>query len=407
MLENPYILVYLGAYILLSRFALSYFPSPVRQIVFAIFNVLTLALIYDWGAHDSFLIMYIVLVILEYLLLMKAAESVSAYRWAIFLPILSLFIIKYVPETTQKILSMPGGLVFKMPLPVYFVGISFMAFRLSQMAVELRTSAVKKPDFWKYLSYAFFVPIIPIGPISAFKTFSGSFDNPSSEATPWKTSLSRILVGAVKYFFLGTLFNELAFNGLMLDNNLHHLIDLPIAGVGYYLFLYFNFSGFCDMAIGAAGLMGISVEENFNNPLLARNLQDFWGRWHITLGSYMRQMVFVPLSKSLVMRFGQASLNFCIGVTIFVVFILIGIWHGNAIQYVLFGLVHAVGVLAGFLYGNWLKKKLGRERYGAYMSNPWILNVARVATFVYVSFSMAVFANEPAVLYRLTQLLTW
>lgn len=406
MIENPYILIFLAAYILLSRIVLSVFPSPARQIVFAVFNVVTLALIYSWGAQYSFLVLYVALVILEYLLLRKAAESVVAYRLAIFFPIVFLFIFKYVPENTQKILSM-AGFVFKEPLPIYFVGISFMAFRLSQMAVELRTGAVKKPGLWKYLSFAFFVPTVPIGPISTFKSFSGSFDNPDASATPWMTCAIRILVGAAKYFFLGMLFNELAFDGLMLDNNLHHLMDLAIAGAGYYIFLYFNFSGFCDMAIGAAGLMGISVDENFDNPILARNLQDFWNRWHITLGSYMRQMVFVPFSKSMVMRLGQASLNFCIGLTIFVVFVLIGIWHGRGIQYVLFGLIHAVGVLAGFLYGNWLKKNLGRERYGAYMSNPWILNAARAATFVYVSFSMAVFANEPAVLYRMIKLITW
>ena len=98
--------------------------------------------------------------------------------------------------------------------------------------------------------------------------------------------------------------------------------------VFYYLYLYCNFSGYCDMAIGAAGLIGIPVAENFNNPFAARNVKDFWNRWHITLSSYMRDVVFAPLSKNLVRAMGPAYANHAIALTITVVFLLVGVWHG-------------------------------------------------------------------------------
>ena len=68
----------------------------------------------------------------------------------------------------------------------------------------------------------------------------------------------------------------------------------------YYIYLYLNFSGFCDVVIGASALIGITIDENFDNPFRARNVNDFWTRWHITLSTYLRDMVFTPLSKMLI-----------------------------------------------------------------------------------------------------------
>ena len=113
----------------------------------------------------------------------------------------------------------------------------------------------------------------------------------------------RVLVGAVKFKFFGPLLNQLTYSGLLLDGHPHLWVDLPIAAVAYYLYLYCNFSGFCDIAIGGAGLMGIPVAENFANPFAARNMKDYWNRWHITLSLYMRDVVFSPLSKALVRSF--------------------------------------------------------------------------------------------------------
>jgi len=170
-------------------------------------------------------------------------------------------------------------------------------------------------------------------------------------------------------------------------------MDLPVAMVFYYLYLYCNFSGFCDMAIGAAALIGIPVAENFDSPLLARNMRDFWNRWHITLSQYMRDVVFAPLSKTLVRAFGPARANHAIALTIIVVFLLIGIWHGVGWNYAAFGLAQALGVVTVHYYTLFLKRQLGRDGFKAYHENPWIHAAAVTLTFAYCAASLLLFAN--------------
>ena len=163
--------------------------------------------------------------------------------------------------------------------------------------------------------------------------------------------------------------------------------------VFYYLYLYCNFSGYCDMAIGAAGLIGIPVAENFNNPFAARNVKDFWNRWHITLSSYMRDVVFAPLSKNLVRAMGPAYANHAIALTITVVFLLVGVWHGVGWNYFIYGALHALGVVTNHYYTIGLKKWLGRDGFKAYNENRWIHALAVTLTFAYCAASLMFFAN--------------
>jgi len=166
--------------------------------------------------------------------------------------------------------------------------------------------------------------------------------------------------------------------------------------VFYYLHLYLSFSGFCDMAIGAAALIGIPVPENFENPLGARNMKEFWNRWHITLSSWMRDLVFSPLSKFLVGKFGLKLADHAIALTILVTFLLIGIWHGTGLNYALFGLAQAIGVATVHYYTIFLKQRLGRERFKAYNENRWIRAVAVIITFFYYAVTLFFFANTLA-----------
>ena len=147
------------------------------------------------------------------------------------------------------------------------------------------------------------------------------------------------------------------------------------------------------MAIGAAGLIGIPVAENFSNPFAARNLKEFWNRWHITLSTYMRDVVFSPLSKFLVGTMGPARANHAIAIAIGVVFLLIGVWHGVGLNFAIFGAIHAVGVVANHYYTIGLKQWLGRDGFRAYNANPWIHGGAVAVTFVYVTASLFFFAN--------------
>jgi D-alanyl-lipoteichoic acid acyltransferase DltB (MBOAT superfamily) len=139
--------------------------------------------------------------------------------------------------------------------------------------------------------------------------------------------------------------------------------------------------------------MGIPVPENFNNPFAARNVKDFWNRWHITLSVWMRDVVFSPLSKFFVGKFGIKLADHAIALTIIIVFLLVGIWHGAGWHFAAFGAMHALGVVANHYYTIVLKKRLGREGFKANNSNPWIHAAAVALTFCYCAASLFLFAN--------------
>src|SRR5262249_46161753 len=143
---------------------------------------------------------------------------------------------------------------------------------LSYLVLEVRNGLVKMPSVGEYLSFAFFVPTLVVGPISPYGTFREGFDKVDRVRTPVVTSFFRIIVGATKFQFLSSIFQTISYP-MLLDGHYHSLLDLAIAMVSYYLYIYFNFSGFCDVAVGVAGLLGLSVKENFNNPFIARDVK--------------------------------------------------------------------------------------------------------------------------------------
>jgi len=332
-------------------------------------------------------IIYIAFAVLHWNLLCAWARHRDWRTQVPFLfPILLLVIAKYVPLPNSFPLKtgLHGG--FGSGL---FVGISYMAFRLSYLTLEVRNNTVTTPGIMEYLAFAFFLPTLSVGPINSYETHSS---RTSPQAMSW--CALRIIIGAVKFLFLAALINQLSYAGLLLDGHPHSRIDLPIAVISYYIFLYLNFSGYCDIAIGVAGLVGIRVAENFDNPFVARNVKDFWNRWHITLSVFMRDVVFSPLSKWLVRLMGPALSNHAIAICIMVVFLIVGVWHGVGWNYFLFGLAHGVAVVANHYYAIYLKRLLGRDRFLAYGRSSIVRAGAVVITFLYVSATMFLFANS-------------
>jgi D-alanyl-lipoteichoic acid acyltransferase DltB (MBOAT superfamily) len=397
-LAIPFLFFPLAAYV-----ALKWMPSGFRTVAFAIVNLgFALGVCISRGASGvrahyvpqylvfscCIFVVYVLLVAVQYLLLKKTLG-----KWfPLVFPILLLIYVKYTPPSWNQGF-VPAEFASK-NLADFFLGLSYMAFRLTYMVHEIRNEVVPLPSFAEYLSFAFFVPTLSIGPINPYSAFHRSFVAPDRTVTPVGRSWMRIAVGMVKYLFLGNLANQLSFDGLLADGWPHHLIDFPIAAAFYFIYLYCNFSGFCDVAIGVSGLLGIHVHENFDRPFRTRNLQEFWAHWHMTLTNYMRDMVFVPLSKVLVRRFGPKSAPHCIAVCIAVVFLLMGIWHGAGLNFVIFGAWHAVGVVAVHYYTLTLKKRLGKAGYAKYRESRVIYHVANAATLVYFALGLFIFANS-------------
>jgi D-alanyl-lipoteichoic acid acyltransferase DltB (MBOAT superfamily) len=412
MSNVPVFIISLLVYVLCARFALSLSNPRLRAGHFAIVNIVgfvwlsLLANYSEWKdetilslgyevvvRHLSLIGFYVLAVAAGYFLMRAFAKREGWLPWlAFFYPITLLILFKYLRFSWNPLLDRLDWDDWIIAATI--IGLSYMAFRLSYLVLEVRNGAVETPTLSEYLGFAFFLPTMVVGPINPYSTHQRSIEAISETSVPIGRCLLRILVGATKYLFLANLANQLSYSGIFLDGKPHALIDLGVAIVFYYLFLYLNFSGFCDMAIGVAGLLGIRVKENFDNPFAAKNVKEFWNRWHITLSEYTRDVIFTPLSKALIKNFSVRYTNLSIAFTILIVFLVIGIWHGVGWTFVMFGLIHAVGVIANHYYTVWMKRVLGRERYKSYNENRLINAGAMVVTFCYVAASFAVFANS-------------
>jgi D-alanyl-lipoteichoic acid acyltransferase DltB (MBOAT superfamily) len=387
------LLVGLLAYVVAGRIVMRHFTGVVREAALAALNVAGVFAFLFYGGKEHYVlrfVIYLALIVGLYLTVCLFAEKRGRWPWlAFFAPIAALIVVRYVPGEWYVALGHVLGKTWR-GVP-NMIGISYLAFRCSRLVLEVRNGVMPKPNFLEYLNFAFFLPTMPVGPINTYANFRRGFTE--RYEVPLGRAALRILVGAAKYQFLGNLCNQLTYSGLLLDSHPHLWLDLPVAMFFYYLYLYLNFSGFCDMAIGAAGIMGIAVPENFENPLLARNMKEFWNRWHITLSGWMRDLVFSPLSKFLVRVMGVKLADHAIALAIFATFLLIGIWHGVGWNYAAFGLAQALGVATVHYYTIFLKRKLGREGFKAYNENRWIHAAAVTVTFCYYAVTLFLFAN--------------
>jgi D-alanyl-lipoteichoic acid acyltransferase DltB (MBOAT superfamily) len=261
------------------------------------------------------------------------------------------------------------------------------------MTVEVRNGVVPVPTMAEYLGFMFFCPTLTIGPITTYSLFRKSLYTPDRAVTPYGMALMRVFKGLAKYLFLASLLSQLTYSGLVLDGHPHGGFDLAVSVIAYYLFLYCNFSGFCDIVIGASGLVGLQIDENFRNPLGSRNLQEFWSRWHMSLSYFMRDLVFQPMTKWFMRRWGPKRLNEAMVAPTITIFVLIGVWHGLQWNYILFGLAHGIGVVFVVYLAHFMRTRMGVQRYREYMANRVVRGAAITMTFCYVAATHFLFAN--------------
>jgi D-alanyl-lipoteichoic acid acyltransferase DltB (MBOAT superfamily) len=385
-------------YVVTCRLAMRRSTGQVREMLLAVCNLGGVFWCWFHVAHERYAVLrfgiYAGLVLFQFVMLRLFAERKGRMSWlAFYAPIAVLIVVRYIPLPFFMAFAKPFGLVWRGNQQyLALIGISYLAFRCSRLVLEVRNGSARCPWLWEYLNFAFFVPTMSVGPINTYANYRRGFEGEPLDF-PVGRAFLRILVGLVKCEFLGGLLNQLTYAGFLLDEHPHPRMDLPLTMMCYYLFLYCNFSGFCDVAVGTAALIGIPVPENFDNPFAARNVKDFWNRWHITLSVWMRDVVFSPLSKWLVHVLGVGRANHAIALAITVVFLLVGVWHGVGWNFAAFGAMHALGVVVNHYYTLWLKKRLGRAGFKAYNENRWIHAGAVGLTFCYVAASLFLFAS--------------
>lgn len=290
------------------------------------------------------------------------------------------------------VLLKPWPLLAPDGLPLF--GRSFLAFRLSLLAIDVHRGAVKAPSLPTFLAFAFYPPSFLIGPISPFAVWQ---EPPPSGPTPQRRLVGRaalrFLLGATKYLTLATLVERVGFASLWVDGFTHGPFDFFVSIVAAHVFFYLNFSGYCDMGVAVAALAGSRLVENFDRPFFARNLQDYWHRWHATLGAFLRQLIHLPLSRQLGRRLGSRRAWLATAIATMVVFVLSGLWHGQAAHYAIWGAWHGVGVVAVQLIARWGGR---RPAYVRWTQSRAAAAFSITLTFLYASFGYWWFLMNPA-----------
>jgi D-alanyl-lipoteichoic acid acyltransferase DltB (MBOAT superfamily) len=407
------LIVTFGLYPILAYLALSVREKKAREIAFTISNLVG-AFAFCFLNHLKYtgplkasdvtdrlkplvpgLVVYFLAVYLCYWLLQRSLKRDDVWKpiglWG---PLSLLIVAKYFPAVGG--LFLPGRLVDHLThFTLWFVGVSYLSFRLCLLAREVQNGIVQPPSFARYLSFAFFVPTLSMGPISPYSRFAKSLDNPPNRTeAPIGRCVGRFLVGLVKYTLLTAVAGNLAYSGLLLDGHPHGVLDLFIAIPAFALYLFYNFSGYCDMVIGVSGLLGIDVMENFDRPFISRNFQEFWTRWHISLSLWFREMMFTPMVKVLTRKYGPKNGVHVIAFSIVSVFVVLGIWHGAYLHFAIFGLSQGLGVAVVHYSSFYLKKRLGPQGFQKYKENKLYLALGQAATFAYFAITLFLFAND-------------
>lgn len=283
------------------------------------------------------------------------------------------------------------------------VGYSYLCFRLIVFWIDLDRSDYKPVSYCRTLDYGFFPPVLLAGPITSFSTFSESRDNGDLLNQDWRETFRTTLIGLLKLFVLSPVLGLLTFEPYLSRTSSATLHGMFLSSIGYYLYLWANFSGYCDLAIGISRAVGVKIDENFNKPFMATNVQDFWARWHITLSSVMRRVVFVPLVIVMGRRLPRLATTVVPAIGIFITFILVGLWHGIAPNFLVFGFLHGFAVAFNMIVQRWRAARKDKAAGFRFIPLAIRVSVSRAMTFLYVSMSFIFFANDWETLVQVLQ----
>lgn len=278
------------------------------------------------------------------------------------------------------------------------LGLSFLAFELIQFTIESRRGRVGQTSLVELAAFAFYFPCRIAGPIKRFSAFKTSIEQAEASIDNIYAGVLRILMGLFKKVVIADVL-ALTVAELSYASTPGHVWRVVIA---YSLQIFFDFSAYSDIAIGVSRVLGIAVPENFRWPYLSPNIQEFWNRWHISLSSWIRDFVFLPMGHALFrtrLRRGPALVA---TISYLVSFLVIGAWHGLLANYLVWGAYHGLLLAAFHVVRASLPDAIIDSRlYSSSIVKP----VWTVVTFVFVTVGWVPFMTNLDNAWRLLQIM--
>ena len=319
-------------------------------------NILILTHIVSW--KSLFLLSLLALLAYGAGLLLRKRKSGWVLALSLSLLIL-LFSVRNYPLVQSWLGTWWTDTLGKHFLSVEKIGLSYILFRIIHWLVESYKNTLRSRNFLSFLNYLFFFPTFMAGPIDTFNNFHYwmTTTRVRFNRRMLLAGIGRIFIGAVKALLIVPLIKPYAIDYQALMPQLGPWGAACSAALLYSLYIYIDFSGYCDMAIGMAYAMGIRTPENFDDPYLSPNISEFWKRWHITFSTFLKIYVFKPVI-GLLNRLPIAKWRMAVSVTAYLItFLVCGLWHGSTLNFVLWGLWHGIGlsVYKLFTYGKTAK----------------------------------------------------
>lgn len=276
-------------------------------------------------------------------------------------------------------------------LELEWIGFSYLAFRLIHTLRDRQTGQLPALSLREYLTYALFFPAYTAGPIDRAERFVQEYRAlPPLDSARLGLGCERIAIGLLKKFVIADTLALIALNSVNVTQA-ESTGGLWVLLYAYALRLYFDFSGYTDLAIGIGILYGINLPENFDRPYLKHNITLFWQSWHITLSHWARFYVFSPLSRALLTRQPKPPTWVILLTAHLVTMILIGLWHDVTGPFLVWGIWHGIAL---FVHKQWSDQT--RRWYQQLKAHPWRLRVwtsfGVILTFHYVTLGWVWFA---------------
>lgn len=263
------------------------------------------------------------------------------------------------------------------------LGLSFITFRSLSYVIDVyRKTMPATSRYFDYLAFVAFFPTLIAGPVVRAKELLPQFERPNFTNDRGVEAIFLILLGLIKKVAIADMLGANLVDRVFDQPQLYSSLETLAAIYGYAIQIYCDFSGYSDIAIGSALLLGFTLPENFNSPYRAQNLREFWKRWHITLSNWLFDYVYLSVGGLRKRRFNLYR-NLCL------TFLIGGLWHGAAWTFVIWGGLHGLGLCAAHWWNSW-RKRSGRRPSQQW----WTKALCTVATFHFVCLTWIVFRSE-------------
>lgn len=364
-------------YYFLPALIIIYFitPKKYKNIILLIASLL----FYFYGEPK-----YVFLMILEIIIAYIGAILIDKYKnqskniliITLFIHVFLLIIFKYTDFIIQTIndISNANIKLLNIALPI---GISFYTFQIISYIIDVYNGKVKvQRNIIKLATYVSLFPQLVAGPIVRYQTVEKELDDRVHSFNNFAYGIRRFTIGLAKKVLIANALGELCSKTFLADEKT--VVFFWIFGISYMLQLYFDFSAYSDMAIGLGRIFGFHFPENFNYPYISKSITEFWRRWHISLSTWFKDYVYIPLGGNRVSRYKQIR-------NILIVWLLTGIWHGANWTFLIWGLLFGIILIIEKIFLNKFMEKLP-----SFIRRIYVLFIVMILFIIFSSDNMSV-----------------